>query len=149
MSVGDCGSLGGPVNLCSSSPNFRPVCPYSSSPSHSPSPPSHSTAIPFPVCSSSLHTSSLPCTSSPPHASFPVVPSVRSHSHSPDSTSLNRVEVGVMGVAVGGVGVMGGVGIGASNLRLPHCLPLVEEAGDALQECTGGLKGEGLGALFL
>ena len=89
VSVGDSGSLSGPANLCSSSPNFRPICPYSPSPSpsppHSPSPPSHSTIIPRPVCSPSL-----PCTSSPPRTSSPVVPSIRSRSRSPDSTSLGH-----------------------------------------------------------
>ena len=85
VSVGDSGSLGRPVNLCSSSsPNFRPICPYSPSPP-SPYPPSHSTVIPLPVGSFSL-----PCTSSPPRTSSPVVPSVRSRSRSPDSTSLGR-----------------------------------------------------------
>ena len=80
VSVGDSGSLRGPGNLCSSSsPYFRPICPYSPSPPHSPSPPSHSTVISRPVCSPSL-----------PHTSSPVIPSIGSRSRSPDSTSLGR-----------------------------------------------------------
>ena len=80
MSEGS-GNLGGTVNLCSPSPStFRSLCPYS--PSSSPS--SHSIVSPLPdnrlpVCSP--HSSSPPCTSSP------VVPSIRSRSSTPDSTS--------------------------------------------------------------
>ena len=79
----DSGNLGGTVNLCSPSPStFRPLCPYSPSPS----PSSHSIVSPLPdnrlpVCSPPPHSSSPPCTFSP------VVPSIRSCSSTPDITS--------------------------------------------------------------
>ena len=81
----DSGNVGGTVNLCSPSPStFRPPCPYS--PSSSPS--SHSIVSPLhdnrlPVCSPP-HSSSPPCTSSP------AVPSIRSRSSTPDSTSQSH-----------------------------------------------------------
>ena len=111
MSVGDSGSLGGPANLCSSSsPNFKTICPSSSSPF------SRSTVIFLPVCSPSL-----PCTSSP------VVPSVRSCSFHLIILLLAVVEVGA-GVGVVGVIVAMG-GIGANCLCLLHRPPLVGGGG--------------------
>ena len=154
----DSGNLGGTVNLCSPSPStFRPLCPYS--PSSSPS--SHSIVSPLPdnrlpVCSPP-HSSSPPCTSSP------VVPSIRSCSSTPDSTSQgdHRGRGKDRGhKAMGGMGGVGGVGavgrIGVHRLQLPHYPSMVGDvlqkvgvAGDAIREGIGGPEGKGLDALFL
>ena len=157
----DSGNLGGTVNLCSPSPStFRPLCPYS--PSSSPS--SHFIVSPLPdnrlpVCSPP-HSSSPPCTSSP------VVPSIRSRSSTPDSTSQghHRGRGKDRGHWRGrGCGRHGGRGRGrgrgtdrspssaASTLPIHGggCPPRGRSRRRRDTEGIGGPEGEGLGALFL
>ena len=83
-----------------------------------------------------------------------MVPSIRSHSSSPDSTFRALVEVGVgagagpmeeivLMVKVGVVGEIGDVGrIGAPLLLLLHCQPMVGEIGDVIQELMGDRRGD-------
>ena len=92
-----------------------------------------------------------------------MVPSIRSRSSTPDSTSQGhhrgrgKDRGHRRGRGHGGVGGVGAVGqIEAHHLQLPHRPSMVGDvlqevgvAGDAIQEGMGGPEGEGLGALFL
>ena len=154
----DSGNLGGTVNLCSPSPStLRPLCPYSPSSS---SPSSHSIVSPLPdnrlsVCSPP-HSSS-PCTSSP------VVPSIRSRSSTPDSTSpghhrgRGKDRGHRRGRGHGGHGRGRGRGTDRSPSPAASTSPIhgggcPPRGRSCWRRDTGrdrGPEGEGLGALFL